>query len=421
MPLEEGAAKNGEFHLADHMEVVGVIEPDHQRVAAFNERFRQKLVSFTPSQWAQALQETRPETLLVTVPDYLHEAYIVRGLEEGLDIITEKPMVTCCQQGRAVLAAEQASVGEIKVAFNYRYNPVNLRIKEFIESGRLGRIVQVDLNQCLDTLHGASYFYRWNRQRRFSGSLAVHKCCHSFDLIRWFIGQEPKTVFAMGGLDYYGENSPHQPAGRLGNQVCPYLEKWFKGGERPHDKDHPIYDLQGDLGLPFPYQYPKRLGLYDAEIDIEDNYSALFEFEEGARMTFSVNFSSPWEGHRLSIAGELGRLEVQYYTSPARCPFSAENSIRFLPLFGGEVETLEWEEAVGAHGGADPRMLQSMFDPDGFNAIGRPLATSHDGMVAVAMGEAVWRSSVEKRQVVIEQLINGTILKAEKPVPESKV
>ena len=39
-----------------------------------------------------------------------------------------------------------------------------------------------------------------------SGTLLVHKCTHYFDLINWWLEDEPKEVYAKGGLKYYGPN-----------------------------------------------------------------------------------------------------------------------------------------------------------------------------------------------------------------------
>ncbi len=399
--LEPTLQPSGEtgFHLARHLEIVGVIEPDRQRVAAFNAKYGTELKTFSPDDWEKALAELSPDLLLVAPPDHLHVEYLVRGLEAGLDVISEKPMVISSKEARRVLSAEAASSGRVSVAFNYRYHPLHARLKEFLAQGYLGRIVQVDFNYCLDTLHGTSYFYRWNRQRRFSGSLASHKCCHYFDLIRWLIGQDYEAITALGGLDYYGAQSSHRPGGAFGNTECPYMSKWFADGETPHDGDHPIYHLQGDLGLPFPFQYPKPLSIYDKEIDIEDNYSALIQFRKGARMTLSVNFSCPWEGYQLAINGEKGRLEVRYFSAPKRCPFPAVSSATFLPLFG-EPMPIEWENAEGGHGGADSWLLRDLFDPAGKGN----LPTARDGLMAVAAGEALWRSVVEKRTIPIAEL-----------------
>jgi len=397
--LEQQVQKSSGFDLRPHLEIVGIIDPDQERVSAFHKKYGSELPGFSPEEWDKALKETRPDIAVVAMPDYLHAEYIIRSLRAGLDVISEKPMVITADEAHRVIAAERESGRRVSVTFNYRYNPLHRRLKEFLKEGHLGRVIQIDFNCCLDTLHGASYFYRWNRQRRFSGSLAIHKCCHYFDLLRWFIEQDYEEITALGGLDYYGQASSHRPGGALGNTECPYFAKWFKNDGAATDDDHPIYHLQGDLGLPFPLQYPKRLSLYDEEIDIEDNYSALIRFRQGARMTLSVNFSSPWEGYNLAINGEKGRLEVKYYNSPKRCPFPATSSAVFLPLFGDPIP-IEWHSVEGGHGGADPLMLQDLVDPAGSPA------TSRDGLIAVAAGEAMWKSVLEKRTISLSALTN---------------
>src|SRR5690606_1947854 len=111
----------------------------------------------------------------------------------------------------AVLKAEQESSGELVVAHNYRYGTLSRRIKEFLMEGKLGRITNVEFVYNLDTFHGASYFYRWNRERKNSGGLSIHKSVHHIDLINWFLDSVPETIFAFGALNYYGPNGAHRP------------------------------------------------------------------------------------------------------------------------------------------------------------------------------------------------------------------
>ena len=59
----------------------------------------------------------------------------------------------------------------------------------------------------LDTSHGADYFRRWHREKDKSGGLLVHKSTHHFDLVNWWLASSPKTVFAMGGLRFYGREN----------------------------------------------------------------------------------------------------------------------------------------------------------------------------------------------------------------------
>ena len=93
---------------------------------------------------------------------------------------------------------------KVTVTFNYRFTPYVSKIKELISKGAIGKILSVDFEWILDARHGADYFRRWHRNKANSGGLLVHKATHHFDLVNWLINQEPETVFAFGGLNFYG-------------------------------------------------------------------------------------------------------------------------------------------------------------------------------------------------------------------------
>ena len=60
---------------------------------------------------------------MVTTVDGYHSEYIVKALNRGIDVMTEKPMVIDETQCQAVLDAERKSGRNIVVTFNYRYAP----------------------------------------------------------------------------------------------------------------------------------------------------------------------------------------------------------------------------------------------------------------------------------------------------------
>ena len=64
------------------------------------------------------LRETSPERVIVTVPDHAHCEYIVRALELGADVITEKPLTIDAESCRRIVAARQASGRSVTLAFN---------------------------------------------------------------------------------------------------------------------------------------------------------------------------------------------------------------------------------------------------------------------------------------------------------------
>ena len=110
-------------------------------------------------------EKAKPDLLTVTTVDAFHAEHIVKALDRGIDVITEKPMVIDEAQCQAVLDAEKRNNRKIGVTFNYRYAPKHRTIKEILMAGEIGKVISVDFHWYLDVYHGADYFRRWHRLR----------------------------------------------------------------------------------------------------------------------------------------------------------------------------------------------------------------------------------------------------------------
>ncbi|NUR89440.1 MAG: Gfo/Idh/MocA family oxidoreductase [Nonomuraea sp.] len=393
--------------------VAGVVDPDRARVDAFNAGVlpegREPLPWYAPDDFDRMVDDLAPTTVIVTSPDHTHADYILAALARDLDVISEKPVVTTAADARRVLEAERDSKGSVLVTHNMRYIPRHRQIKRLIQDGRLGRITHVALDYHVDVRHGASYFLRWNRLRELSGGLSIHKGCHHLDLVSWWIGAAPEQVFAYGALNYYGPGSPHQPRRADGEPYTgaelrehdPYFQAQAGSGAFPEQGA----GRTGLYGLAYEHQYPADTYLYDAEIDIEDTYSALVRYEGGASLAYSLDFSSPWEGYRVVISGTHGQIESRHGRTPDGTPLPGSDTFTFSPLFGPQ-ETVEVQVSEGGHEGADPLLRNDLFGEPTEQSLREGLpADAWQGALAVATGEAIWRSAVESRPVDIAELL----------------
>ena len=121
---------------------------------------------FLAADFSRMLAETKPEVVIVTTVDAFHHDYIVRAMEAGCDVITEKPMTTNADACRQILAARQRTGKKCRVTFNYRYSPPRAQVKDLLMSGEIGDVLSVDFHWLLNTHHGADYFRRWHSQQR---------------------------------------------------------------------------------------------------------------------------------------------------------------------------------------------------------------------------------------------------------------
>ncbi len=398
-------------------QVVGILDIDRERVEAFRQRYGVEIPFFPAEGGAAAMiAQARPDVLLVAGPDHTHYEHILAGLRAGLRVVAEKPAVIDSAQMQTVLRAEREGGGRLVVAHNYRYAAIFRKVRALLREGALGRITNVEFAYNLDTSHGASYFHRWNRVRACSGGLSVHKSVHHLDLVQWLVEASPEVVFAFGARNYYGPRGAHRPLGREGEplslvetrRACPYFRKHFASkGIAPEERMRQRWSA---FDLPYTAQYPHDTYLYDEEIDIEDTYSAVVRYANGASLAYSCNFSTPLEGFTLALNGTEGRLETAHLTNPDPTglsrAYAPEARIRLMPLFGEPREFLLNTE--GGHGGADPLIRRDLFlGPDAESLALGLAADSYAGALAIATGEGIWRSIAEERPYHIAELLGS--------------
>ena len=75
------------------------------------------------------VNQTKPDLVIVTTMDSTHHEYIIKGLDMGCDVLTEKPLTTDEDKCQAILDAERRSKNKVIVGFNYRWGPYLTKIK----------------------------------------------------------------------------------------------------------------------------------------------------------------------------------------------------------------------------------------------------------------------------------------------------
>jgi predicted dehydrogenase len=321
--------------------------------------------TYAAADFDRMLRETRPEYVIVTVPDARHDDYIVRALDAGCDVITEKPMTTTAAKAQRILDAVKRSGRHVRVTFNYRYSPPRTQVKDILMSGEIGDVLSVDFTWLLNTVHGADYFRRWHSSKANSGGLMVHKATHHFDLVNWWLGAQPETVQASGSRLFY---TPAM-ARRMGLQS--HHERCLTCPEKA--KCSFYFDLAADPGLKALYLDNERYDGYfrdqcvwRPEIDIEDTMSVNVRYDNGVQLKYALQAYDAWEGYHIAFNGTKGRLEHRIVESGGAAGASKVQSgsegvsLRIVPLRGAARDIEPWT-GKGSHGGGDDVMLDEIF------------------------------------------------------------
>jgi predicted dehydrogenase len=378
---------------SDVLEFVGLSDINHKRVAVAKEMMGVDCPTFT--NFDEMIQKAKPDLLMVTTVDAFHSQYIIKALDRGIDVITEKPMVIDEKQCQAVLDAEKRNNRKIVVTFNYRYAPKHQKVKEILLSGEIGRVLSVDFSWYLDVYHGADYFRRWHRLKSKGGSLWVHKATHHFDLMNWWLGADPVEVSANADLKVYGKEGPFR---FTHCRPCPHKSKCpFYYDVTKNEKRMKLYVACEDVD-----GYHRDGCVFREDIDIYDTMSALVKYSNGVQMNYSLNAVMPFEGYRVAFNGEKGRLEVRDYE---RQPWPVEEETEmYVTRSFGQREKIALPKAEGGHGGGDDRLRDLIFRKINVAEYMR-LPDSRAGAMSCLTGIAARTSVERKRPVKIAELI----------------
>ena len=63
----------------------------------------------------------KPDFVIVTTKDSNHHEYIIRALEAGYDVVSEKPMTNTRKKALEIMEAEKRTGHTVRVTFNMRY------------------------------------------------------------------------------------------------------------------------------------------------------------------------------------------------------------------------------------------------------------------------------------------------------------
>lgn len=390
-------------NYSDLVEFVGLCDINPGRLEFAKQYINAGCPIFT--NFDEMMAKTKPDMLIVTTVDATHHEFIIKGLELGVDVLTEKPMTTDEIKCRKILDAEKKSGKKLIVGFNYRYGPHATKIKELLLSNEVGKITSVDFHWYLNVYHGASYFRRWHGIRSRSGTLLVHKATHHFDLLNWWIDSDPVEVFAYGDLEHYGSNNSFRGE-KCRN--CPHQTKckfYWDITTDPMAVDLYVKNEQFD-------GYIRDNCLWRDEIDIYDKMAVQIKYANNVQVSYSLTTYSPFEGWRIAFNGMNGRLE-----SWLDIPWRKDEKINQAELHDREMEQeaaeriTDYEEIIlmnnfenyrmirlprgrGGHGGGDQRLQDQIFrDPDMPDPL-KHAAGSRDGAMSILIGIAA-RKSIE--------------------------
>ena len=112
----------------------------------------------------------------------------------------------------------------------------------------------------------------WRMYREYSGGMAAELCSHQIDFIYWVLGENPKKIMGMGGIDFW------------------------KDGRETFDNIHLLYEYPSGVKAKFTCLTNNALGGYQIKV-------------HGSKGTILLDYTKAWIYYEKGFKKEIGNVD----------------------------------------------------------------------------------------------------------------
>jgi predicted dehydrogenase len=242
---------------AGGVEVVALCDVDSQHLAN-SATALEKMQGSRPKTfklYEELLATSGLNAVIIATPPHWHALPFLAAVERNLDIYCEKPLAYDIREAQAMVAAAKKKDIIVQIGFQRRQSPAIRQVRDYIQQGNLGRIVQVDaqihytagLRDTAPQDPPASLdwdlwcgpapkipyspqvgHFAWRLEKTTGHGHLVDWGIHLIDATRYILGATtPRSVQAAGGIYYYKDKitTPDVLSVQFDFDACPVFWK----------------------------------------------------------------------------------------------------------------------------------------------------------------------------------------------------
>jgi predicted dehydrogenase len=143
------------------------------------------------------------DAAIIATQDQMHYHLAMQAIEVGYHLLLEKPAAPTSEEcWRIEDAANKKSV-QVVVCHVLRFTPFFRLIKQIIDEGRLGKVLNIVHVECVGNVHQSHSYVRGNWHKTSESSpMILAKSCHDLDIIQWLLDARCTRVQSFGSLSY---------------------------------------------------------------------------------------------------------------------------------------------------------------------------------------------------------------------------
>ncbi len=133
------------------------------------------------------------DVYVICSPNTYHADQSIAALKLGSHVLCEKPMAIQSGDAKAMMDAAEAHDRQLTIVKQIRYNPALQALKEWLSSGKSGKVFSLVLNGVWNRNEAYYNGSDWRGKKRLDGGILYTQFSHFLDLLIWLFG-EAKTV-----------------------------------------------------------------------------------------------------------------------------------------------------------------------------------------------------------------------------------
>ena len=184
-----GCGRIGERH-AKHIKTYGHLMAvcDIDKEAANRLAKKYKVPSYySIEEMLLGVKDLGIDLISICTPNGLHAEHTIKSLENGLNVLCEKPLAISVNQASEMLRTAEHFNKRIFAVKQNRFNPPVMKLKSLIEEGVLGEIYSIQLN-CFWNRNEDYYKNTWKGSIELDGGTLYTQFSHFIDLLIWLNG-----------------------------------------------------------------------------------------------------------------------------------------------------------------------------------------------------------------------------------------
>lgn len=305
------------------------------------------------------------DAAVIATMDRLHFEPVMAAIDLKYDILLEKPIAPTADQCCKITEAAKKNGIRIIICTVLRYTALFTRLKTLIDTGKIGKVLSINHEECVGNVHQSHSFVRgnWGNSHR-SSAMLLQKSCHDIDILQWLIGKKCKYIQSFGTLSYFTEKNAPEGApdycieGCPAGNTCPYNainlylndkeNKWFRTTCTRHPAPGDTEVLQAIS------QTPYGKCVYKCDNDVVDHQTVNMLFDDDITVTFTMNAFNKG-GRYIHIMGTQGEIHAAMEND---APIKLYN---FKTGKETEIPCTGKDGILGGHGGGDGGILEALY------------------------------------------------------------